>query len=81
MVVNRVGSMMTFFFNDFGEVYNYQTAVKSDTSKYASCFKSMLSQGFYFAPSQFECTFVSAAQSFLQLEDAAEANRIALKNL
>lgn len=54
MVVNRVGSMMTFFFNDFGEVYNYQTAVKSDTSKYASCFKSMLSQGFYFAPSQFE---------------------------
>jgi glutamate-1-semialdehyde 2,1-aminomutase len=54
----RAGSMMGMFFT--GEtVTNYTTAKTSDTKRYAKYFHSNLERGSYFAPSQFEATFVS----------------------
>lgn len=59
---NRYGAMMTMFFND-SPVYDYETAKKSDTSKFALWFKGMLERKIYLAPSQFEALFISAAHT------------------
>jgi glutamate-1-semialdehyde 2,1-aminomutase len=38
-----------------------KTANTSDTAAFSNYFQSMLSQGIYMAPSQFEAIFISAA--------------------
>lgn len=65
--VNRVGSLMTLFFTK-GHVHDYTTAAKSDTGRYACFFRYMLDNGVYFAPSQFEAAFLSAAHSREDIE-------------
>lgn len=57
---NRVGSMQTLFFSDT-QVTDYTSAKKSNSDRYAKYFHGMLDRGVYFAPSQFEAAFVSAA--------------------
>ena len=59
---NRVGSMFTLFFTK-ERVVDYETAKTSDTKKFAAYFSSMLDQGIYLAPSQFEAAFMSAAHT------------------
>jgi glutamate-1-semialdehyde 2,1-aminomutase len=59
-VTNRVGSMMTLFFNEGPEVVDWQTASQSDTKRYARFFHAMLERGVYLAPSQYEALFVGA---------------------
>ncbi len=53
-----VGSMWGFFFTN-DPVSDYTSARRADTSRYASFFHTMLAQGVYLAPSQFEAAFVS----------------------
>lgn len=65
--VNNVGSMMTVFFTS-DPVTDYESARKSDTKRYARFFNEMLHRGVYFAPSQFEAAFVSAAHSREDIE-------------
>ena len=60
--LQRVGSMMTMFFSD-RPASDYATARTADTARYARYFHLMLDRGAYFAPSQFECGFVSTAHS------------------
>jgi glutamate-1-semialdehyde 2,1-aminomutase len=62
-VTNRVGSMMTLFFNEGPEVVDWQTASRSDTSRYGRFFHRMLDRGVYLAPSQYECAFVGVAHT------------------
>ena len=62
VTANRVGSMMTLFFTA-EMVRDYETAKTSDTASYGHYFRAMLDRGVYFAPSQFECGFVSLAHS------------------
>ena len=57
-----VGTMAGLFFTD-APVRNYDGAKKSDTARYAAFFHGMLERGVYFAPSQFESLFLSAAHS------------------
>lgn len=59
---NRVGSMFTWFFQP-GEVYNWDTAEKSDTQAFGKFHGAMLEQGIYLPPSQYEAIFMSAAHS------------------
>lgn len=59
---NRCGSMFTLFFTD-SDVTDFSSAKRSDTSRFATAFNSMLSDGIYLPPSQFEACFVSAAHS------------------
>lgn len=61
-MINRIGSMMSLFFTN-EEVYDYDSALKSDTKLYAAYFHEMLKRGIYLAPSQFETFFVSLAHS------------------
>jgi len=80
-VVNRCGSMMTFFFSNLDAINNYNQAVQSDTKLYAKYFQSMLNQGIWLAPSQYECTFTSAAQTDNDIEWTIQAAEITFKNL
>ena len=80
IVSKRVGSMLCSYFTD-GEVYDYDTAVKSDTQKFAKYFEEMLRQGIYLAPSQFEAAFLSNAHTIEDIEKTIEANYIALQKL
>ncbi|MFN3966090.1 MAG: glutamate-1-semialdehyde 2,1-aminomutase [Endomicrobiia bacterium] len=68
VVINRIGSMFTIFFTEQKEVYDYQTALKSDTNKYKNFFHLMLENKIYFPPSQFESCFVSVAHTQKDIE-------------
>ncbi|MEZ4747816.1 MAG: glutamate-1-semialdehyde 2,1-aminomutase [Calditrichia bacterium] len=75
---SRCGSMGCLFFYP-EPVHDYETAVKSDTAAYGKYFNSLLQNGVYFAPAQFEAFFVSAAHSDDDIEKTIEANFIALQ--
>ena len=60
--INRLGSMMTLFFTD-AKVIDFASAKTSDTARYGAFFRALLERGVYFAPSQFEAAFVSAAHA------------------
>ncbi len=62
LTVNRVGSMLTAFFNP-GPITDYASAKKSDTGLFAGFFRSLLDRGVYFPPSQFETMFLSTSHS------------------
>jgi glutamate-1-semialdehyde 2,1-aminomutase len=62
IMVNRVGSMFTFFFTD-AAVTDWESAKKCNTEKFGEFFRGMLARGIYLAPSQFEAAFLSAAHS------------------
>jgi glutamate-1-semialdehyde 2,1-aminomutase len=70
--INRVGSMMTLFFTNKA-VTDYNSAVSSDTARFASYFHKMLERGIYLAPSQYEAFFVSVAHSEEDIEKAIKA--------
>jgi glutamate-1-semialdehyde 2,1-aminomutase len=69
---NRVGSMLTGFFCP-GPVYDYTTAKRADTHRYASYFQAMLERGVYLAPSQFEAGFVSLAHTEADIDATIDA--------
>ncbi len=64
---NRVGSMLCTFFTE-ERVTDYTSACSSDTAKFGVFFRSMLDQGIYLAPSQFEAAFVSEAHTMEDIE-------------
>ena len=70
----RVGSMSAAFFTD-AAVVDYKSALTSDTSTFGRFFRGMLERGFYFAPSQFEATFVSTAHTEADVEATVAAAR------
>lgn len=77
---NRVGSMMTTFFTDQA-VTDYDAAKTADTRRYAKFFHAMLERGVYFAPSQFEAAFVSAAHSDEDIRQTVAAAEEAMRGL
>jgi glutamate-1-semialdehyde 2,1-aminomutase len=80
LTMNRVGSMSCLFFTS-EEVIDYDSAVKSDTEKFAAYFNAMLNQGIYLAPSQFEAAFLSMAHTEDDIEKTVKANYLALKEV
>ena len=76
----RVGSMVCAFFTK-GEVHDWDTAALCDTQAFAKYFRSMLEQGIYLAPSQFETGFVSIAHEPADLDRTIAAARKAFKAL
>jgi glutamate-1-semialdehyde 2,1-aminomutase len=78
--INRVGSMFTLFFTE-EEVFDYASAKKSDTRKYAEYFRRMLEQGIWLPPSQFEACFVSLAHTERDIMNTLKAAASALDGL
>jgi len=54
--------MFTWFFTA-GPVTDWSSAAKSDTAAFGRFFRSLLEQGVYLPPSQFEAAFLSAAHT------------------
>jgi len=59
---NRVGSMFTWFFTP-GPVTNWDSASKSNTEAFGKFFRSMLDQGVYLPPSQYEAAFLGTTHT------------------
>ncbi len=76
-VVQVAGSLLTLFFAD-GPVRNYSDAKKSNAGRFAAIFSSMLEQGIFLPPSQFEALFVSAAHSEQDIARTITACRASL---
>ena len=60
--INHCASLFTIFFTET-PVDSYAAAMTSNTEQFKVFFQSMLDQGYYLPPSQFECWFVSQAHS------------------
>ena len=78
--INRVGSMMTLFFNE-GPVTDFESASASDVQKFAVYFHGMLSAGVHVAPSQFEALFVSLEHGEAEIHATAQAARDAMRRV
>ena len=78
--INQIGSMYSLFFT--GEkVRDFASAKTSDTVKFGKYFQSMLRQGIYIAPSQYESLFVSTAITEDIADKIIAANNKALSEL
>jgi glutamate-1-semialdehyde 2,1-aminomutase len=75
IAVNRVGSMVGLFFvkHNGQAVQNYADALACDTAAFAAFFTSMLAQGIYLAPSQYEALFISLAHTDATIDQTLEA--------
>ncbi len=78
--LNRVGSLMTAFFTDRA-VVDFDSAMTSDTERYARHYRNMLASGVYMAPSQFEVLFLSAAHSADDIENVIKMSEHSFSKL
>jgi glutamate-1-semialdehyde 2,1-aminomutase len=74
VTVNRMGSMMTWFFTDQA-VTDAASARLSDAKRFAKFFHAMLERGIYLPPSQYEALFVSAAHTEADIARTLDAAR------
>jgi glutamate-1-semialdehyde 2,1-aminomutase len=76
-VVQRVGSMLTLFFHR-GPVRSWLDAAASDTKRFGTWHRGLVSRGVYWPPSQFEAAFISLSHSDEDIDATVEAARGAL---
>ena len=77
-LINRVGSMWTFFFTA-DPVVDLDSAKKCDTARFAKFFWEMMDRGVYLPCSQFEAAFVSTAHTEEQIDETVRAASEALQ--
>lgn len=80
LTLNRVGSLLTPFFSA-GPVVDYRGAMTADTARFGRFFTSMLNQGVYLPPSQYEAWFVSTAHGEREYTETVTAARRTFDNL
>jgi len=78
--VNRAGSMIGFFFTN-EDVKDYESAKTSNLYYFASFYNSMLEQGIFLPPSQFEGMFLSTALTDDDIEQTIHAAKHAFSTL
>ncbi|MDQ4138897.1 MAG: aminotransferase class III-fold pyridoxal phosphate-dependent enzyme, partial [Bacteroidota bacterium] len=78
--INHVGSMFGIFFTP-DPVIDFDSAKRSDLALFGQYFNSMLRQGIYLAPSQFESLFVSIALTDKLADKYIAANLAALQEI
>ena len=72
--VNRVGSMLTLFFNP-GPVTDWASASKCDTEMFSKWFWGLIHRGVYMPCSQFEALFISATHTEEHIDQTIAASR------
>ena len=70
--LQRVGSMMTLFFNE-DPVEGWQQASSCDTERFSRYFWGMMDRGVYMPCSQYEALFVSTAHAAEDIQQTLEA--------
>lgn len=78
--MQRMGSMMTLFFND-KPVVDWATADRSDRKRFAQYFWGLIEEGVYMPCSQFEALFFSREHRPEDIEFTVDAARRVLANL
>ena len=71
-------AMITLFFTDH-PVRNWSEARRSDVARFGAFFRSLLRDGVYWVPSQFEAAFLSVAHGQGEIDRTVEAARRALR--
>jgi glutamate-1-semialdehyde 2,1-aminomutase len=77
---HRIGSMFCLFFA-LEPIVDLAGAKRSDLKMFAKFFQACLKRGVYFAPSQFETGFISAAHTSADVERTAEVVSESLRPL
>ena len=72
LTLNRVGAMWTWFFTP-DPVVDFDGAAKSDTAAFGRFYRSMLEQGVWLPPSQYEAAFLSTAHGDAEVKATIEA--------
>lgn len=70
--INRAGSMVGVFFTD-QEVVDFETAQSSNLDYFAQYYRTMIEEGVFLPPSQFEGLFLSTAHTDADIEKTIEA--------
>lgn len=78
--VNHFGSMINAFFTD-NSVTDFTSAQSCDTEKFKSFFWSMMEQGVFLPPSQFEAWFLSTAIDNNDLDAIEKAVDVSFKTI
>ena len=78
--INFTASMFQIFFTD-KPVVDSQTSKNADAKKFQKLFRSLLKQGIFIAPSQFEVVFLSNAHTENDLNKTLNAYGTALKSV
>ena len=78
--INRVGSMMTLFFNA-QPVTDWQSASQCDTEKFAKYFWGLIEQGVYMPCSQYEALFISNAHTDADIDKTIDAAKAVLSKI
>ncbi|MFN3265113.1 MAG: aminotransferase class III-fold pyridoxal phosphate-dependent enzyme, partial [Aquificaceae bacterium] len=78
--INQIASMFTLFFTE-EEVYDYETAKKSDRELFGRFFRSLLKEGVLIPPAQFEAWFLSTAHTEEDIDLALERIERAVSEL
>ena len=73
-----LGSMFQIYFTD-KEVYDYNSAKSADTEKFNQYFHTLLKNGVFIPPSQFECCFISSMHDKEDIQKTLEAVEQAIK--
>jgi glutamate-1-semialdehyde 2,1-aminomutase len=81
MTSNNVGGMFGLFFSSEEKVTNFSQASNCDFELFKKFYKSMIRQGVYFAPSAYECGFLSAAHTKNELDQTINATLTAFSEL
>ncbi len=81
MTSNNVGGMFGLFFSSEEKVTNFSQASNCDIELFKKFYKSMIKQGVYFAPSAYECGFLSAAHGKNELDETINAALTAFSEL
>ncbi|WP_323736710.1 glutamate-1-semialdehyde 2,1-aminomutase [Methanosphaera sp. ISO3-F5] len=78
--LHGVESMTQVYFSE-DEVYDYATAQQANSDEFLNYFRTLLENGVFVAPSQYECGFISSEHSREDLDKTLEAMELAFKNL
>jgi glutamate-1-semialdehyde 2,1-aminomutase len=78
--INFTSSMFQIFFTN-KPVTDYRTSKKADAKKFQKMFRSLLKNGIFIAPSQFETVFLSDAHTKADLNKTLNAYYTALKSV
>lgn len=76
--ISGLSSMFQLYFTD-KEVYDYISAKSADTEKFNQYFQTLLKNGVFIPPSQFECCFISSMHDNEDIQKTLEAVEKAIK--
>lgn len=80
VTVNHVCGMISVFITD-EKVVDFDSAAKSDTTRFGKLWRALLQEGIYWPPSQFEAAFPSTMHSDKEIDATAKAFEAAFKSL